>query len=456
MSIVSKIRKRAETLQIWLAVAIALVLSVYRLSTELSAPLRHTIESHTRLPVADFMANLLFLMLLGLLGLAYGRWRRAVLRQQELERIVSGINPDALMVVEPDRRVSMCNRAVETMFGYRVDEVIGQRTDLLYDNRCSPERPHEVREALDRIGFHTGYATGRRRDGSAFPVEIVTGKIPGRRGAVVLVRDITERRRAEEQLLAAKREAEAATQAKTEALAQLEQNYVRLRELEALRDNLTHMVVHDLKSPLFTLSGFIDRLARRTADRLDADDRLALEEAGKLTRFTRYLVGSLLDIYRFENHQMPLQIEATDLCALVRQALQIVGMEQVPRVFEVDCPPTLPKVNCDPEIICRVLINLLTNAIQFTKEQGHVTLRAAVEGGEMAVTVSDDGPGIPTEFQPKLFTRFAQAEARKYSSGLGLYFCRLAVEAHGGRIGVTSAPGHGATFRFSLPLASAP
>ena len=114
----------------------------------------------------------------------------------------------------------------------------------------------------------------------------------------------------------------------------------------------------------------------------------------------------------------------------------------------------LPRVTADRSLILRVLINLLDNAVKFTSAEGRITLGVERTGEEMLFAVSDTGPGIPSEFRQSVFNRFVRSESAEgvRGTGLGLAFCKLAVEAHGGRIWAESEVGEGSSLKFTLPL----
>jgi NtrC-family two-component system sensor histidine kinase KinB len=133
--------------------------------------------------------------------------------------------------------------------------------------------------------------------------------------------------------------------------------------------------------------------------------------------------------------------------------------EKENKQLKIEAPADLPTVQADPELIARVVDNLLSNAMKYTDNGGHIGVSAARQQRMVVVRVSDDGEGIPPEFHKRIFDKFGQvidkagAPLRK-GTGLGLAFCRLAVEAHGGALHVDSAPGHGSTFTFTLPVSN--
>ena len=191
---------KRESVQLWIAIAIVLVLSAYRLTVEMLPELEDFFALYTTLPVAIFLMNALFFWLLLLLWIAYHRWKDAVVARQELERVLMSISPDSLVVINRERVITMCTGQVEAMFGLKEKELVGKKTDVLYYDRRHRGEKGEIANRLERFGFHVGYATGKRMDGGSFPLEVITGTIRHQQGAVILMRDITERCNIEEAL----------------------------------------------------------------------------------------------------------------------------------------------------------------------------------------------------------------------------------------------------------------
>jgi len=427
---------RKETVHLWFAICILLILSIFRILAA-AASEAFSIDSDALLPIPGWIPNALCLLVVAVLWIAYHRWTHAIRRRKEFEFVIKGISPDMIMVIDPNRRITMCNEAVKTVLGYSPKEIIGQGTDLLYfDRRVTGER-HEIYNQIKQVGFHTGFAKGKRKDGSVIPLEIVTGELPHQPGAIILVRDITERKDAEDQLIEAKETAEAA--------------HAELKEMERMRDNLTHMIVHDLKSPLTAICGYLELLTRYCAEKLDKKEAGFLGEAMALTRRLGEMINSLLDLRRLESDEMPINREVHDLRKLAEDAFTIVGPEANVKNVLVQLPHNSVFAFCDGEIIRRVIVNLLSNAVKFTPEGGNIMAALEPFDDTAKMLVTDTGQGIPKEFHEKVFERFAQVEVREFSTGLGLTFCKLAVEAHGGRIGVESETGKGSTLWFELP-----
>lgn len=167
------------------------------------------------------------------------------------------------------------------------------------------------------------------------------------------------------------------------------------------------------------------------------------------------MIGSLLDINRLEAGEMPVERQPVDLGEIAADAARAVSGLAIGRRLTQVAPQGLVMSNCDAALIRRVVSNLLGNALKFTPPSGSITLTVARVDGRPYVEVADTGPGIPPDFIGRVFDKFSQAgegrAKKRYSTGLGLAFCKLAVEAHGGAIGVTSEVGVGSRFSFHLP-----
>jgi len=234
----------------------------------------------------------------------------------------------------------------------------------------------------------------------------------------------------------------------------------QLQELQRVRAETSDLVVHDLRNPLNTiyLSLCTLELVLPPAD-LEANQELIDISKSAAERMKR-LVNSLLDISRLEGNQDVLQRAVVRLPALVENiAAQMRVTYKAGRVeLRVELPADLPPVLIDEEKIGRVLANLLDNAIKYTPPEGHVTISARRQNGQVAVMVTDTGSGIPAGERERVFERFAQVPGegqKRRGFGLGLTFCRLTVEAHGGTIHVEAGPNDvGSRFVFTVPAAN--
>ncbi|MEV6314992.1 ATP-binding protein [Streptomyces sp. NPDC051776] len=227
------------------------------------------------------------------------------------------------------------------------------------------------------------------------------------------------------------------------------------RRTERSHAELIATVAHELRSPLTSVKGFTATLLAKWVRFTDDQKRLMLEtvdaDAGRITR----LIAELLDISRIDSGRLEVRRQPVDMVAAVRRHVAgLTGAGHDPERFLVDVPHPLPDLWADPDKVDQVLGNLLENAVRHG--EGKVTIevaptrtRADTEG--TAVTVRDEGPGIPEESMDRVFTRFWRGSKRG-GTGLGLYIVKGIVEAHGGTIEVGRAPGGGAQFRFTLPV----
>ncbi len=234
-------------------------------------------------------------------------------------------------------------------------------------------------------------------------------------------------------------------------IAGLSEDVTEPRRLEQLRQDLTNTMVHDLRTPLTGLLAGID--VAMQADIGPSVRREALEVALRSVRKLLFLIDAILDVSRLESGRFPLELALGDLARVVTdvgcsfQALAASGGITLDlQVAEV------PLLRFDEMLMRRVIENLVGNALKFTPSGGVVRVRVEPGEGMVRVSVSDDGPGIEPELASRLFQKFVTGRRPGRGSGLGLAFCRLAVEAHGGAIWLDSRAGRGATFQVSLPL----
>jgi len=235
---------------------------------------------------------------------------------------------------------------------------------------------------------------------------------------------------------------------------ELQNNYDQLRKLEELRDNLTHMVVHDMRSPLAIVQMSLEML-KTTLTGLSEPESKLLDGALRGSQVMNRMTTQLLDVSRLEAGQMPLNKTACDLAPIAQAALEAIAPLLGDRHALLNAREPLTAL-CDAVLLRRVLDNLLSNALKFTPPGKEITLSIAREGNAAQLAVMDTGPGIPEKYHQKIFEKFSQIEDEQQSkgTGLGLTFCKLAVEAHGGKIGIDSEVGRGSTFWFTLPLAA--
>jgi PAS domain S-box-containing protein len=320
---------------------------------------------------------------------------------------------DAILVADADRRYLDANAAATALLGYQRDDLLGLRVEDVVAVGPAWTEAEYARYVAE--GRWRGELELRRKDGTLVPVEAraTVVALPGGPLFLSALRDLTERRR-----------------------------------LDRLRQDFLAMVTHDLRSPLTTVRLGAQLLRRRQAYRAASVDAI-LAQTDRMVR----LIDDLADVVRLEAGVLPLRRGEVDLAALARDQAAAAQGQSARHAIGVAVPSD-PVVGCwDRDRLAQILDNLLTNALKYCPEGGAVAVRVEADGGEARLSVSDQGPGIAREQQPRLFERFYRVDATGAGGlGLGLYIARMLVEAHGGKIWAESEPGRGSTFAVALPL----
>jgi signal transduction histidine kinase len=238
-----------------------------------------------------------------------------------------------------------------------------------------------------------------------------------------------------------------------EARATLAIRNAQLEELEALKETLSQTLVHDLKNPLAAVLGNLELIERRVEEPV-----LNLVRRSKAAAWRMHqMILNLLDVAALEEGKIVLHPEPVDAASLARKACQEMEAAASPRgvTLAVDAGADHNEVRGDAAILRRVLDNLLGNALEHSPQGGRILVNVVSCDEGIEITVADQGPGVPEGFRERIFEKYQRLENRKTvpgaNRGLGLTFCRLAIEAHGGTIWVDDAPGGGARFRALLP-----
>jgi signal transduction histidine kinase len=236
--------------------------------------------------------------------------------------------------------------------------------------------------------------------------------------------------------------------------AELEQQNAKLRESERVKTELVSVVAHELRTPLASVLGFASFLLTRDVER--DEQRRYLEIIDAQGRRLSALVDDFLDVQRIEEGKLPLAQELVDMAALVREQAELFVGQSTRHSVDIHLPPKPLPVVGDSQRLAQVVANLLSNAIKYSPDGGLVEVAGEQDHDLVRVTVRDEGVGIPTELQGRIFNKFVRgggAAAGISGSGLGLTIARSLVEAHGGRIDFKSAIGKGSTFWVELPVA---
>jgi two-component system sensor histidine kinase/response regulator len=360
-------------------------------------------------------------------------------------------SPDGMLILDADGSIILANPQIEAIFGYARGELLGNKVEMLVPQSV---RPHHVglrssftRDSRARLmGTGIDRLHGVRKDGSEFPVEVGLARLPdvGGRGDCVCaaVRDVTERRRAEDEVRRARELAEDATRAKSEFLANMS---------------------HEIRTPMNAIIG-MSHLALQTT--LDKKQRNYIEKVNRSAENLLGIINDILDFSKIEAGKMSMEQVAFRLEDVLDHVANLIGMKAEDKSLELlfNCGSEVPTALVgDPLRLGQVLVNLCSNAVKFTEageiilgvEQVQPVQQPVQQHGaevELHFWVHDSGIGMTPEQCAKLFQSFSQADSsttRKYGgTGLGLAISRTLVELMQGRIWVESTPGEGSTFHF--------
>ncbi len=384
--------------------------------------------------------------------------------------------PDAMVVVNQDGEIVLLNAQAEIQFGYRRDEIVGQKVITIipqgFAERLITDGARTPAEALaQQIG--TGIELwGKRKDGTSFPIEIMLS--PLEEGADVLVtaaiRNITKRKDAEKHL--ARLEAEQRLEREYARVAREEQVRLHLIAVEKSRDEKTRLqekflshVSHELRTPLTATYFFTTNLLDGLLGDLTAEQHEHLAHALTNLSQLKNMVSDLLDITRLDAHKVTLEQQCSNPSQLIADAISTCQPNAAEKdvVLHSLASGEYPPLWVDATRVRQVLTNLIGNAIKFTPKGGTVTVGigpSEKDDSFVCLSVSDTGCGISPENLAIVFDRLAQIPGEEDKSraglGLGLFIAKELVSLHGGSIWVESQLGRGSTFFLTLPLCSLP
>ena len=371
------------------------------------------------------------------------------LRQSEERlRVVMDSTVDGLIVIDENGIIESFSRSASEIFGYTPAEIIGRNVDLLMPEPDRSRHDGYVQRYLksgeSRIIGIGREVKGQRKDGTIIPVELGVSEVTmgDERFFTGTVRDITERKRVEEELLLAWKAADSANQAKSEFLSSMS---------------------HELRTPLNAIMGF-GQLLREYSDRpLTEEQTISVQQILDSGQHLLGLVNEVLDLSKIEAGHMELSLEPTDPVATLRESMLLVQQaadsRRISIRLDIDEAVAGPKklVQADPNRLKQVFLNVLSNAVKYNRDQGMVAISAAAtNGGKLRIAITDTGPGIPVEkygevFRP--FSRLGMEASNVEGTGIGLAISRQMIESMDGRLEFESTLGEGSTFWLEVPFA---
>lgn len=331
--------------------------------------------------------------------------------------------------------ITSWNKAAERLYGYKASEILGRSISVL----IPPDRPDELPAILEKLnrGEHVEhFETVRvRKDQKQIYVAVTISLIKNAAGQLIgasaIARDITEKKLAQEALIIANK---------------------RLAELVSLKDEFVASVSHELRTPLTAIKEGISLVLDRVVGPLNEEQQDFLGTIDESVDRLTTLINNLLDLSKIEAGRFRLSRTRVKLQQAVDTLLAVYKMIAGHRTIRTDVA-SVPDVLADPDRLLQILGNLFSNAVKFTEDNGTVTISARQEDKSVVISVEDDGIGIAQEDLPKLFTKFSQVGGHQaQGTGLGLALVKQLVEMHQGSIFVTSKPGRGSRFRFTLPV----
>lgn len=372
------------------------------------------------------------------------------LRQSEATfRAVADSASDAIVSIDSAGVITYANGEAARMFGYEHGQLVGRLVTTFV-----PERTHHAHwqgmskylaTGKSRLIGRTVTVSARRRDDSEFPVELslATWEVQGAKYFSAIIRDVSERQRAQDELEA--------------ALAREREVAIRLQELDRLKNTLLDVVSHDLRSPLAAIRSIAAVLQRDAATQILSHEQRQSSLCGLEVSALkmRNLLDDLLDLERLAAGDTSLQRRMVDLAELTRSVVGEHAVMLASRDVRQDLEPVIAPV--DPPKLERIVENLLVNASRHTPDGTPVRVSVRRRADSALICVDDSGPGVPADQRQVIFERFHQvAGSSRAGVGMGLSLVARLTELHGGSAWVEASASGGASFRVRLPMSSPP
>jgi signal transduction histidine kinase len=298
---------------------------------------------------------------------------------------------------------------------------------------------------------------GRRKNGSRFSVEISLSPVKSEDGfrVTAIIRDISERKQAEEQIRAIQ---EKYTRELAVTNQQLQLRNLEIERADRLKSEFLASMSHELRTPLHTIIGFSELLAEQLEGPLNEKQHRFINHIHRDSIHLLELINDVLDLSKIEAGRLELRPEAIDAAGAIEEVLSSVRSQGLAKSLAIEIDVSVPEAVCADRVrFKQILYNLLSNAVKFTPEGGRISVEAGIRDGLLEVSVSDTGVGIPKAEHDSVFDKFYQTgmttKGVREGTGLGLAITKRLVEEHGGKIRLESELGKGSCFTFTIPLA---
>lgn len=402
-----------------------------------------------------------------------GRWlaekeqaeHRARAHEQRLASI-TGASADAILGLDAAGRIESWNHGAELIFGYTARDILGQPFSSLF---AGGEAAAVELQWLTRSAQQSGYVRGHETtchnaEGREVAVDLTATHLADEAGQPVglsvILRDITERKHREEEIRRLNSSLSEQVARRTRELAEkvdeLAQANAELQKLDQMRSEFVSLVSHQLRAPLTNMRGAAERMRTDCAAINMTCSRMFTIMDQQVMRLDR-LVQDVLNAARIETGDFVLHPEPISVLPVVQQVVEQTRARAASRPIHLPTKPGLPLVFADRDRLAEVLTNLLDNADKYSPQGSDLTIEVQADQTEVTLAVRDTGRGLPPNDLQRVFDKFYRADnsdsQAAYGYGLGLYVCRRIVEAQGGRIWAENAPGGGAVFSFTLPVA---